>query len=214
MDLFNLKIKLMNWKRIVIRSFLLITIGVILGYCLVGDDFNFAIVFPIIGLFLFGIFFFILTIIKDIKQFKISKLSASFIPTLTGLLVIIVTIIVVDKINSPNTSHIIIVGNHDSGVAHCWLTLRVDKTYEYSSYSPLGGSVIKGNYTLSDSIITLDKQKFDEALTTNKLLISTINHSNKTLRQIDNTGHEIPDAIFFLITIDNRRKSITTHNAY
>lgn len=177
-----------------------------LCYSLAGDDFNIGMIMPILGLLFFGAIFFIATVILDIKKFRSSKKYLNFIPTLTGLLATFTGAIVVNKLNAPNNSPVIIHAGLSGGGRYTWLTLHSDNSYEYFNGSALGGTTTKGNYVMHDSIITLDKEKIDNALISNSLLISLINHGSTTICQLDKSGHEINGSMFLTVSVYNRHK--------
>jgi hypothetical protein len=142
----------------------------------------------------------------DIIKFKSNKQLLNFIPTLIGLVFIFGGILVVDKLNAPNTSPIIIHGGLSGGGTYTWLTLHSDNSYEYFNGSALGGTTTKGNYVMHDSIITLDKERIDNALISNSLLISLTNHGGTTICQLDKSGNEINGSMFLTVQVYNRNK--------
>ncbi len=160
-----------------------------------------------------GLLIFVFTIFKNIKEYELSQDWSSFFPTFVGLFFILSNVglnyYIGVKMNSPT----LIRGFYDGDFNGFSVDFKSNGSYIMANGSGLGESYFYGNYTLKDSIITLDKSNIDNCIKTNILVIRkeqyTPDDSNykkeiKYIIQIDNKGKEIINELSFRVTIDNR----------
>lgn len=174
-------------------------------------------VFLFIGVLGFG--FLIWTAFKDNKEYTISQDLTSFLPTLTGIIfigiIVSITYFHVKKQNAPS----LLIAFYDGGYNGFSIDLKENGNYIMGNGSTLGGNNFYGTYTISDSIITLDKSNIDNVITTNKLVIRNSPYFvpldstkiiDKTkanyITQIDKNGIELDTEFRFQVTQDNRTK--------
>ena len=161
------------------------------------DDFI-NLVIEVIALVLF-----IWVIFKDRKQYLVDKKWIAFLPTILGLLFIFGLVITLyifglrDK--SPVKFSCVSKIVDFNGVR---IDFREDGTYKLNNFS-MGSKFFRGNYTIKDSVITLDKMSIDKVIESNKLVIRTdgekdsIGNIEKSIYQIDPNGKVIGRAIDF-----------------
>jgi hypothetical protein len=162
-----------------------------------------------------GLLIFILTISKDIKEFKTSHNWSSFLPTSIGLLFILTNIGLFYYQDSKTNSPTLISGFNDGGLNGFSVDFKTDGNYIMANGSGLGQSYFYGTYSIKDSVITIDKSNIDNCIKTNKLVIRTENYFPKDsidllkpkanyITQVDNNGNEIDKGFRFRVTEDNR----------
>lgn len=180
------------------------------------------------GLLLFaialaGVIVFIWSIYKDYQLFKISKKKSSYLPTIIGLLLILVnsglSYYQDNKIHSPS----LIKGFYDGGFNGFLVDFKKDGHYVVANGSGLGQSYFYGKYTIRDSIITIDKSSIDNCIQTNRLAIKTDSYYPKDsiellkskanyITQIDQYGNEVDRELRFRVTEDNRERKDTARS--
>jgi len=176
-----------------------------------------GIIILIIGLV--GLLFLIWTIIKDYKEYVLTKKRTSYLPTFIGL-AFITLILSIDfyqdrKMNAKS----LLTGYYDGGFNGFSIDLKENGTYIMSNGSGLGESYFYGTYTIKDSIITIDKSSIDNVITSDRLVVrnsqyylplDTLNKVDTTkanyFTQIDKQGKEINSELRFRVTSDNRTK--------
>jgi len=165
-----------------------------------------------------GFVIFIWTIYKDYKNYIKLKSLTSYIPTLTGLLLIICIVglqkLKSYKMNAPSLLQAYYKGDL-SGVD---IDLKKDGNYIISNGGFGGVNYFYGNYSIQDSIITLDKPNIDNVINTNTLVIRK--HSEKfqlnskegierapvvNIFQINKNGDDIKTDIIFRVIKDDRK---------
>ena len=146
------------------------------------------------------------------------KSLTSYIPTLTGLLLIICIVglqkLKSYKMNAPSLLQAYYKGDL-SGVD---IDLKKDGNYIISNGGFGGVNYFYGNYSIQDSIITLDKPNIDNVINTNTLVIRK--HSEKfqlnskegierapvvNIFQINKNGDDIKTDIIFRVIKDDRK---------
>jgi hypothetical protein len=166
-----------------------------------------------------GFGFHIWTAFKDNKEYTISQNLTSYLPTFTGIIFIGIifsmTYFQDKKKNAPS----LLTAFYDGGYNGFSIDLKENGNYIMENGSGLGGNNFYGTYTISDSIVTLDKSNIDNVITTNKLVIRNSPYflpldSTKTvdktkanyITQIDKNGIEFDTEFRFRVTQDNRTK--------
>ena len=164
-----------------------------------------------------GLSFLLWTILKDKKEYKLTKKLVCYLPTLTGMIFILLILSLNfyqdRKMNSPT----LLSAFYDGGFNGFSIDLKDDGNYVMANGSGLGQYYLYGTYTILDSIITLDKSNIDNIIKTNRLAISTSQYflpldstklSDKPkanyITQIDKNGKEIEKEFRLRITKDNR----------
>jgi hypothetical protein len=166
-----------------------------------------------------GFSFHIWTTFKDNEEYAISQDVTSYLPTFTGIIfigiIVSMTYFQDKKMNEPS----LLTAFYDGGYNGFSIDLKKNGNYIMENGSGLGGSNFYGTYTISDSIVTLDKSNIDNIITTNKLVIrntpyflplDSTNMIDKTkanyITQIDKNGIEFDTEFRFRVTQDNRTK--------
>ena len=168
--------------------------------------FDFEILFFIGVLF---IVFFIITIYRGIKNFRIANRPFELLPMFLGLIFVFVFLGILYKNGRLDSSPIVLRANYDGDINGFSLEFRKDGTYKFFNYSFFGGKYYRGNYTLRDSILILDKNNIDNVISTNKLVIRNFNDNvgKKISRivQIDNKHNRIEEQYFDFIVSEDKR---------
>ncbi len=170
--------------------------------------FDFEILFFIGVLF---IVFFIITIYRGIKNFRIVNRPFELLPMFLGLIFVFVFFGILYKNERIDSSPIVLRANYDGDINGFSLEFREDGTYKFFNYSVLGGKYFRGKYLLKDSIITLDRNNIDDVIKSNQLAIRKISENYKgreyKIVQINKNHQRIENEYFdFVITIDKRNK--------
>ena len=121
-------------------------------------------VFDGLILFFLGISFqtfFIISIYKGIKYFKLKKNKFELMPIFFGFIIIFIFFGFWYKCEKMDISPIILRANYDGDVNGFSLEFREDGTYKFFNYSFFGGKYYRGKYKLRDSILILDKNKLN-----------------------------------------------------
>jgi hypothetical protein len=149
-------------------------------------------------------------IFSDIEKYKKTNSLKSYYVTFIGSLFLILNIAIYsyfeNKVNSPN---LLKAQNH--GV---YAYFKKNGKYLIKSGSWGGKKHFYGNYSIKDSVITVDRDYFDKVITTNKFVIRKIkdafneNDDGKIknyLVEIDKNGHDKNNDYLFEIVEDNRK---------
>ena len=168
--------------------------------------FDFEILFFIGVLF---IVFFIITIYRGIKNFRIANRPFELLPIFLGLIFVFLGILY--KNERIDSSPIVLRANYDGDINGFSLEFRKDGTYKFCNYSVLGGKYFRGKYLLKDSIITLDRNNIDDVIKSNQLAIRKISENYKgreyKIVQINKNHQRIENEYFnIVITIDKKNK--------
>lgn len=170
--------------------------------------FEFEILFFIGVLF---IVFFIITIYRGIKNFRIANRPFELLPIFLGLIFVFVFLGILYKNERIDSSPIVLRANYDGDINGFSLEFRKDRTYKFCNYSVLGGKYFRGKYLLKDSIITLDRNNIDDVIKSNQLAIRKISENYKgreyKIVQINKNHQRIENEYFdVVITIDKKNK--------
>ena len=170
--------------------------------------FDFEILFFIGVLF---IVFFIITIYRGIKNFRIANRPFELLPMFLGLIFVFVFLGILYKNERIDSSPIVLRANYDGDINGFSLEFRKDGTYKFCNYSVLGGKYFRGKYLLKDSIITLDRNNIDDVIKSNQLAIRKIseNYNGREYKIVQiNKNHQRIENEYFdvVITIDKKNK--------
>ena len=170
--------------------------------------FDFEILFFIGVLF---IVFFIITIYRGIKNFRIANRPFELLPIFLGLIFVFVFLGILYKNERIDSSPIVLRANYDGDINGFSLEFGKDGTYKFCNYSVLGGKYFRGKYLLKDSIITLDRNNIDDVIKSNQLAIRKISENYKgreyKIVQINKNHQRIENEYFdVVITIDKKNK--------
>ena len=139
---------------------------------------------------------------KDILKYKEAKNWKSFFPTIIGMTILLSFLASSLMLKIRDNSPVIIQAGYDGGFNGAWFDFRKDGTYKFANSGGIGADFFRGKYTLSDTIITLDKTEIDNVIKTNKLAIREIKNFDSTkikvIYQIDE-NHNIIDKNFCFI---------------
>ena len=139
---------------------------------------------------------------KDILKYKEAKNWKSFFPTIIGMTILLSFLASSLVLKIRDNSPVIIQAGYDGGFNGAWFDFRKDGTYKFANSGGIGADFFRGKYTLSDTIITLDKTEIDNVIKTNKLAIREIKNFDSTkikvIYQIDE-NHNIIDKNFCFI---------------
>ncbi|AZI55551.1 hypothetical protein EIB75_09955 [Epilithonimonas vandammei] len=139
---------------------------------------------------------------KDILKYKEAKNWKSFFPTIIGMTILLSFLASSLMLKIRDNSPVIIQAGYDGGFNGAWFDFRKDGTYKFANSGGIGADFFRGKYTLSDTIITLDKTEIDNVIKTNKLAIREIKNFDSTkIKVIYQIGenHNIIDKNFCFI---------------
>lgn len=185
-----------------IKIFSLTLVGVLFAFTLFGSYYGDNILEIFLYVIFGGIGFYIFYngIFDEIKKYKKTQELKSFSLTFIGVFFILLNIGIYfyyeTKLNSPTL-------------------IKAEKSGVYADFKKNGKYIIKsgawaskeyfyGNYSITDSIITLDREYFDDVLVTNKLVIRNIvnafgddqsGKSKKYLIELDQDYKEIKNSL-------------------
>jgi hypothetical protein len=185
-----------------IRIFSLITVGLLFSYTLF-ESYHFDNILEIFLYVIFGgigLFIFYNGIFDEIKKHNKTKELKSFSLTFIGTFFILLNIGIYfyfeTKLNSPT-----LIKAEMHGV---YADFKKNGKYIIKSGSWASKKHFYGNYSIKDSLITLDRKYFDDVLVTNKLVIRNIvnafgddksGKSKKYLIELDQNYKEIKNRL-------------------
>jgi len=220
--------KLKNFKLMIDKNkiFTLIISGILFAYILFQsyhqDNIFQIFIYPIIGGI--GLYTFYKGYFDDIKRYEKTKKLKSYSITIIGLFLVILNLGIVSyyeiKLNSKTLFKVV---NH--GV---YGDFKKNGEYIIKSGSWASRKHFYGKYSIIDSLITIDRKKFDDVLITDKFVIRNIsnvfgendngktkkyliqlNDNNKEIKNrlsgYDKSKNEIYDSYFFEVIEDNRK---------
>lgn len=168
------------------------------------NTFIFDGIFSFLLIILF-IVFFTITIRNDFKNFKGSKQYKNFLFTTIGALIIILNLGCQLYLSARDSSDIVLRAFYDGDYNGSWLEFRKDKTYKFGNGSALGETILRGKYTIHDTIITLDRDNVDSVIESKTLVIrKEPNEEDSKILQVDKNIKIIDRAIQFRVVQDNR----------
>lgn len=143
---------------------------------------------------------------KDYKSNKIKHNWLNFIPSTFGIILLIsfgvTELVLIMRDNSP----VLLSANYNGDFNGARFEFRNDGTYKFVNYAGVGAEYFRGNYTLEDSIITLDRKEIEGVIITNKLVIrdkAFVDLKHKILYQIDENHKIISKNYCFLVEENN-----------
>lgn len=162
------------------------------------DQMDFALSLVALGVFVW-------TLLKDRKEYTRVKNLTAFIPTALGVFIsigLLTTIFILQQRDkSPTKLYCVSKIVDFNGVS---IDFREDGTYKLTSWC-LGADYYRGSYTMTDSIITLDKSTIEKVIESNRLLIrqdgvtNRLGNKEKSIYQIGEDGQVIRNAIDFRV---------------
>jgi len=156
-------------------------------------------------LILLFIVFFTITFKHDFKTFKVSKSYKSFFFTAIGTLIIILNIGCQLYLASRDSSEIILKAFYNGDFNGSSLEFRKDGTYKFGNGSGLGESTQRGNFSVNDSIITLDRNNIDNVIESKTLVIrNELNGTDAKILQLDKNFNVIAKATEFRVVQDKK----------
>jgi hypothetical protein len=170
-------------------------------------------IFLVLGIFGYILFFW--AIYKDYKSYIKHKSLTCFIPTLTGILLIISIVGLQKFMNNKMSSPSILEAYYKGNLSDIGIDLKVDGSYIISKGGFGGVNYFYGKYKIKDSIITLDNDNIDNVINTNTLVIRKCNKKNQQdslvgkeiiLVQIDKNGNDLETDVNFRVTKDKRNQ--------
>lgn len=152
---------------------------------------------------------------KDTKAYTGTRKLSSYIPSVIGILFIVVNILFHHYGQRKKYSPTLISGFNDGGYNGFGVDFKTDGSYVMTNGGGLGVSYFYGTYSIKDSIITLDRSDIDNCIKTNTLVIRTVHYYIRDcielakskanyITQIDSRGNEIDPDFRFRVTEDNR----------
>ncbi|ASS48638.1 MAG: hypothetical protein A3D31_07215 [Candidatus Fluviicola riflensis] len=118
---------------------------------------------------------FVFIILKDLKEYRLTKKKSNLLPSACGILFILMALGLIgyqyNRLNSPSLLKAYWSdGDWNGGT----LDLKQNGNYVYSAGSGLGQDFFYGTYSIMDNVILLDQSTFDGFLTSKKLILKTV----------------------------------------
>lgn len=142
--------------------------------------------------------------LKNLKDYSLNKRFSSFYTTLAGILLISTAIAFQLYRDALFNRMSLLYAHYDGDTYGSSIDLKSDGKYIFSNGSFMGVKYFYGQYTLLDSIITLDKSEIDNVIQSERLVIKTISSEDKILYQISTEGFQIDKYLIFRVIDDNR----------
>jgi hypothetical protein len=200
-------------KNHLIRLIIILGIGIFLTYKIYNFRFS-TFIFDLIifgGIAIIGIIFWLWSINKDLKQFKLTKKKWFLSGTLLGIIFFIIIIGINWKNNSYFNKPTLIRGYYDGDFNGSGIDFKKDGTYVFENHAMGFSDFIFGLYKIEGNIITLDRNDIDNVIKTNKLEIKSYlikypeeDKDENFLIQIRENGEELKGESGLKIIIDNR----------
>jgi hypothetical protein len=200
-------------KNHLIRLIIILGIGIFLTHKIYNFRFS-TFIFDLIifgGIAIIGIIFWLWSINKDLKQFKLTKKKWFLSGTLLGIIFFIIIIGINWKNNSYFNKPTLIRGYYDGDFNGSGIDFKKDGTYVFENHAMGFSDFIFGLYKIEENIITLDRNDIDNVIKTNKLEIKSYlikypeeDKDEKFLIQIRENGEELKGESGLKIIIDNR----------
>ena len=203
----------MKNKNHLIRLIVILGIGIFLTYKIYNFRFS-TFIFDLIifvGIAIIGIIYWLWSINKDLKQFKLTKNKWFLSGTILGIIFFIITIGINWKNNSYFNKPTLIRGYYDGDFNGSGIDLKKDGTYVFENHAMGFSDYIFGSYKIEENIITLDRNDIDNVIKTNKLEIKSYlikypeeDKDENFLIQIRENGEQLKGGSGLKIIIDNR----------
>jgi hypothetical protein len=197
--------------KILLRLIPILIVGLFLDHIIIVDS-NSSFIFTGMMFGFVGIIFLLLfcwVLYRDKKLYRTTSNKLNFTPTITGLLLIVSFFVTNYTLSLRDKSPILLKAGYDGGYNGAWFEFREDGTYKFSNSSGIGVDYFRGKYSITDTIIILDKMNIDNVIQSNKLVIRqnpSLTSPTKEIYQI-NDNHIVIDKNFvFIINLDNRKK--------
>ena len=148
---------------------------------------------------------FIFILYKDRKKYSISKNRLDLLPTMTGILTILILFIDSYRLKLKDSLPVKIECSGINGVADYTIYFRNDGTYKLTVHDIEQVDHYRGKYTIKDSTITLDRAPVGNVIVSNKLLITRKRMADTdsvitAVCQADSSGKIIASATSFVMT--------------
>ena len=200
-------------KNHLIRLIIILGIGIFLTYKIYNFRFS-TFIFDLIifgGIAIIGIIYWLWSINKDLKQYKLTKNKWFLSGTILGIIFFIITIGINWKNNSYFNKPTLIRGYYDGDFNGSGIDFKKDGTYILENHAMGFSDFFFGFYEIEENIITLDRKDIDNVIKSNKLEVKNYlikypekDKNEKYLIQITEKGNELTIESRFKIIIDNR----------
>lgn len=148
---------------------------------------------------------FIFILYKDQKKYGETKNRLDLLPTIIGILTILILIGDAYRLKLKDSSPAKIECTGVNGIADYTIYFRNDGTYKLTVHDIEQVDHYRGKYTIKDSTITLDHAPVGTAIMSNKLVITRKRMADTdsvitAVCQADSSGKVIADATYFSVT--------------
>ncbi|WP_298537867.1 hypothetical protein [uncultured Algibacter sp.] len=162
------------------------------------------------GIALIGIIYWLWSINKDLKQYKLTKNSEFLIGTILGIVFIGLILVMNWKNNSDLYKPTLVRVYYDGDFNGTSIDFKTDGTYVFDNHAIGFSDYTYGKYQINGQMITLDKKEIDNVIESDlleikKKKINGTDNSENYLFQIGNNGTEIKRATEFRVVVDNRK---------
>ncbi|MDF2438869.1 MAG: hypothetical protein K0Q95_3245 [Bacteroidota bacterium] len=197
--------------KILLRLIPILIVGLFLDHIIIVDsDSSFILTGMMFGLVsIIFLLLFCWVLYRDQRIYRATSNKLNFIPTIAGLLLILSFFVTSYVLSLRDKSPKLLQAAYDGGYNGAWFEFREDGTYKFCNSSGIGVDYFRGKYSMTDTIITLDKMNIDNVIKSNKLAIRqnlSLASPTKEIYQI-NDNHAMVDKNFvFTVNFDNRKK--------
>lgn len=203
----------MKYKNQIIRLIIIVIIGVFLTYRIYQFRFS-SFVFDLIlvgGIAIIGFLYWLWTVYKDVKLYKIKKTKRFLIGPILGLFFIGVITGIIWKNESDLNKPTLIRVYYDGDFNGTGSDFKTDGTYIFNNSAIGLSDYTYGSYKIKGQKIKLDKKEIDNVIKSN-ILEFKVQKTNKTtesvnyLVQIRDDGNKLENASEFRVIVDNRKE--------
>jgi hypothetical protein len=191
------------------RSIIILTIGVFVCHRIIITIDDWVVFDPVINLILIvcALIVYLIVLWIDYRDYNKTDEKLSFFPSISGLFLCFGLVGILYFLNKRDISPVkLSCATKIVDFNGVFIDFREDGTYKLTNGCVFGETIYRGKYIIKDSIITLDKDKIDLVIVSNKLLITadgikdSLGNIEKSIYQINNYGIVIRDAIDFRVT--------------
>jgi hypothetical protein len=151
--------------------------------------------------------FLIWTLYNDWKTSERNYIDRPWLPSLTGFLFSIAILATIFILSGRDNTRSLLSFTTGQDLNSVSIDFRTDGTYKLGSYSKRASTILRGKYTMNDSLITLDKNRIGKIILSSHLLIRPFDSDTTMVRslfQVSETGQILDSAPVFYLLFDHR----------
>ena len=151
--------------------------------------------------------FLLWTLYNDWNTSDKSYINRPWLPSLTGFFFGIATLTTLFILSGRDNTRSILSFTTGQDLNSVSIDFNTDGTYKLGSYTKRASSILRGKYTMIDSIITLDKNRIGKIIQSCHLLIRPFDNDTTVVRslfQVNEHGQILDSAPVFYLLFDHR----------